>query len=138
MGGVVGMGGAGFPTHVKLSPPEDKPIKYLIVNAAECEPYITSDDRRIVEQGEDVVDGLKICMELLGLEKGYIGIEENKPDAIKKLKKITDGSVRVVKLKAKYPQGGEKQLIKAVTGKKVPMGGLPADAGAIVINVDTA
>ena len=106
MGGVVGMGGAGFPTHVKLSPPEDKPIKYLIVNAAECEPYITSDDRRIVEQGEDVVDGLKICMDLLGLETGYIGIEANKPDAIKKLNEITDSSVKVVKLKTKYPQGG--------------------------------
>ena len=88
MGGVVGMGGAGFPTHVKLSPPEDKPIKYIIVNAAECEPYLTSDDRRIVEQGEDVVDGLKICMELLGLETGYIGIEANKPEAYKKLKEI--------------------------------------------------
>lgn len=138
MGGIVGMGGAGFPTHVKLSPPEDKPIKYLIVNAAECEPYLTSDHRRIVEQGEDVVDGLKICMELLGLDKGYIGIEANKPDAYKKLKEITDSSIKVVKLKTKYPQGGEKQMIKAVTGKKVPMGGLPADAGAIVINVDTA
>ena len=138
MGGVVGMGGAGFPTHVKLSPPEDKPINYLIVNAAECEPYLTSDDRRIVEQGEDVIDGLKICMELLGLDVGYIGIEANKPDAYKKLLEITDNSIKVVKLKTKYPQGGEKQMIKAVTGKKVPAGGLPADAGAIVINVDTA
>ena len=138
MGGVVGMGGAGFPTHVKLSPPEDKPIRYIIVNAAECEPYLTSDDRRIVEQGEEVIEGLKICMDLFGLDVGYIGIEANKPDAIKKLEAITDNSVKVVKLKTKYPQGGEKQLIKAVTGKKVPMGGLPADAGAIVINVDTA
>ena len=138
MGGIVGMGGAGFPTHVKLSPPEEKPIKYLIVNAAECEPYLTSDDRRIVEQGETVVDGLKICMDLLGLENGYIGIEANKPDAYKKLKEITDDTIKVVRLKTKYPQGGEKQMIKAVTGKKVPMGGLPADAGAIVINVDTA
>lgn len=137
-GGVVGMGGAGFPTHVKLSPPEDKPISYLIVNAAECEPYLTSDHRRLLEQGEEVVSGLKICMELLGLKNAYIGIEANKMDAAKHLKDITDDSIKIVPLKTKYPQGGEKQLIYAVCGKKVPAGGLPSDAGAIVINVDTA
>lgn len=138
MGGLVGMGGAGFPTHVKLSPPEDKPITHLIVNAAECEPYLTSDHRRLLEQGEEVLEGLKICMNLLGLSKGYIGIEANKKDAAEHLKKIKDDSIEVVLLKTKYPQGGEKQMIKAVCGKKVPMGGLPADVGVIVINVDTA
>lgn len=138
MGGIVGMGGAGFPTHVKLSPPEEKPITHIIVNAAECEPYLTSDHRRLLEQGEEVLDGLKICMELFGLKKGYIGIEANKMDAAKHLEEIKDDSVEVVLLKTKYPQGGEKQMIKAVCGKKVPMGGLPADVGVIVINVDTA
>lgn len=138
MGGIVGMGGAGFPTHVKLSPPDDKPITHLIVNAAECEPYLTSDHRRLLEQGEEVLDGLKICMSLLGLDTGYIGIEANKMDAVKHLSEIADSSIRIVPLKTKYPQGGEKQMIKAVCGKKVPMGGLPADVGVIVINVDTA
>lgn len=138
MGGVAGMGGAGFPTHVKLSPPEDKVITHIIVNAAECEPYITSDHRRLLEQGEDVLDGLKICMELLGLEKGYVGIEANKMDAAKHLKELSDSSIEIVPLKTKYPQGGEKQLIKAICNKKVPMGGLPADVGVIVINVETA
>lgn len=138
MGGVVGMGGAGFPTHIKLSPPEDKPITHLILNAAECEPYLTSDHRRLLEQGDEVVSGLKICMKLLGIEKGYIGIEANKMDAAKKLSEMTEASVEIVPLKTKYPQGGEKQLIRAITGKKVPMGGLPADVGVIVINVDTA
>lgn len=138
MAGIVGMGGAGFPTHVKLSPPEDKEITHIIVNAAECEPYLTSDHRRLLEQAEDVIYGLKICMQLLGLEKGYIGIEANKTDAAEEVAAIKDNSVEVVMLKTKYPQGGEKQMIKAVTGKKVPMGGLPADVGAVVINVDTA
>ena len=138
LGGVVGMGGAGFPTHVKLSPPEEKPISHIIVNAAECEPYLTSDHRRLLEQGEDVIDGLKICMNLLGLDVGYIGIEANKMDAAKHLEEISDDTIKIVPLKTKYPQGGEKQMIKAVCGKKVPMGGLPADVGVIVINVDTA
>ena len=138
LGGVVGMGGAGFPTHVKLSPPEEKPISHIIVNAAECEPYLTSDHRRLLEQGEEVIDGLKICMNLFGLDVGYIGIEANKMDAAKHLGEISDDTIKIVPLKTKYPQGGEKQMIKAVCGKKVPMGGLPADVGVIVINVDTA
>lgn len=138
MAGIVGMGGAGFPTHIKLSPPEDKKITHIIVNAAECEPYLTSDHRRLLEQTEDVLEGLKICMNLLGLSKGHIGIEANKMDAVEVLNAKKDDSVEVVILKTKYPQGGEKQMIKAVTGKNVPMGGLPADAGVIVINVDTA
>ncbi len=136
--GIVGMGGAGFPTHVKLSPPEEKKITHLIVNAAECEPYLTSDHRRLLESGEDVVLGLRICMKLFGLEKGHIGIEANKPDAADAIRQLKDESIEVVELKTKYPQGSEKQLIKAVTGKTVPMGGLPADVGVVVINVDTA
>lgn len=138
MAGIVGMGGAGFPTHIKLSPPKDKKITHIIVNAAECEPYLTSDHRLLLEQTEDILDGLKICMKLLGLEKGHIGIEANKMDAVDAIMKKKDDSIEVCVLKTKYPQGGEKQIIKAVTGKKVPMGGLPADVGAIVINVDTA
>ncbi len=136
--GIVGMGGAGFPTHVKLSPPEGKEVKYLIMNAAECEPYLTSDHRRILEQAEEVVFGFRICLKLFDLEKGYIGIEANKPDAAKRLRDLKDNKIEVVELKTKYPQGSEKHIIKAITGKKVPAGGLPVDAGAIVINVDTA
>ena len=136
--GVVGMGGAGFPTFVKLSPPKEKTVTHLIINAAECEPYLTSDHRRLLEQGEMVVDGLKICLELFGLKKGYIAIEANKPDAIKKLKALNDSRIEVVPLKTKYPQGSEKHIIKAVSGREVPSGGLPVDVGAIVMNVDTA
>ena len=136
--GVVGMGGAGFPTFVKLSPPEGKKVTHLIVNAAECEPYLTSDHRRLLEQGDKVVKGLKICLNLFGLNKGYIGIEANKPDAIAALKALNDDKVEIVTLKTKYPQGSEKHLIKAVSGREVPSGGLPVDVGAIVMNVDTA
>ncbi len=136
--GAVGMGGAGFPTHVKLSPPEGKKVTHLIVNAAECEPYLTSDHRRLLEQGEKVVKGLKICLGLFDLKKGYIAIEVNKSNAIKKLKSLGDERVEIVPLKTKYPQGSEKHLIKAVSGREVPSGGLPVDVGAIVMNVDTA
>ena len=136
--GVVGMGGAGFPVYVKLSPPEEKKVTHLIVNAAECEPYLTSDHRRLLEQGEKVLKGLKICLDLFGLEKGYVGIEANKPDAIDALIKLNDSKVKIVPLKTKYPQGSEKHLIKAITGREVPSGCLPVDVGAIVINVDTA
>lgn len=136
--GVVGMGGAGFPTFIKLSPPKDKKVTHLIVNAAECEPYLTSDHRRLLEQGERVVKGLKICLSLFDLPKGYIGIEANKPDAIKALKALNDDKIEIVSLKTKYPQGSEKHLIKAVSGREVPSGGLPVDVGAIVMNVDTA
>ncbi|MDD6734929.1 MAG: electron transport complex subunit RsxC [Clostridiales bacterium] len=136
--GIVGMGGAGFPTHAKLSPPKDKKVTHLIINAAECEPYLTSDHRRLLETPEKVVAGLRICMRLFGLDKGYIGIEANKPDAVEAIKSLNDSKIEIVELKTKYPQGSEKQLIKAVTGKSVPSGGLPVDVGAIVINVDTA
>ena len=136
--GVVGMGGAGFPVFVKLSPPEEKKVTHLIINAAECEPYLTSDHRRLLEQGEKVVRGLKICPGLFGLNKGYIGIEANKPDAIAALKALNDEKIEIVPLRTKYPQGSEKHLIKAVSGREVPSGGLPVDVGAIVMNVDTA
>lgn len=136
--GIVGMGGAGFPTHVKLSPPKDKTITHVIVNGAECEPYLTSDHRRMLESPEEVLGGLKIAMKILGLSEGWIGIEANKPDAISKMEEIKDANIHIVPLKTKYPQGAEKQLIYAVTRRQVPSGGLPADAGAIVLNVDTA
>ena len=137
--GIVGMGGAGFPTHVKLSPPSDKTISHVIVNGAECEPYLTADHRRMLEMPEEIIDGLHIAMRILGLDRGYIGIEENKPDAIQLLGEYAAkaGDITVVSLKTKYPQGAEKQLIKAITGRQVPSGGLPADAGAIVLNIDT-
>ncbi len=137
--GIVGMGGAGFPTHVKLSPAPDKKITHVIVNGAECEPYLTSDHRRMLEIPEEIIDGLQIAMNALGLNEGYIGIELNKADAIEVLKNKTAGisNINIIELKTKYPQGAEKQLIYAVTGKQVPSGGLPADVGAVVMNIDT-
>lgn len=136
--GLVGMGGATFPTHIKLSPPPDKKIEYIIVNGAECEPYLTSDYRAMLEYPEEIIYGLKAVMKIFGLNVGYIGVEDNKKDGIESLKKVADGGIKVVTLKTKYPQGSEKHLIKVITGKEVPSGKLPADAGAIVINVDTA
>ena len=136
--GIVGMGGAGFPTHVKLSPPPEKKITHVIVNGAECEPYLTSDHRRMLEIPEEVIDGLQIIMKALQLSDGYIGIEVNKPDAIIEMKKAANGtSIKIVELKTKYPQGAEKQLIYAITKKQVPAGGLPSDVGVIVMNIDT-
>ncbi len=137
--GIVGMGGAAFPTYVKLSPPPDKKIEHIIINGAECEPYLTSDHRVMLETPEEVITGLKIIMKVFGLKKGYIGIEENKQDAIKVMKEHVSKAegIEVVVLKTKYPQGAEKQLIKVITGKEVPSGGLPADVGAVVNNIDT-
>lgn len=137
--GMVGLGGAGFPTHVKLAPPEGCKIDYLIINGAECEPYLTSDHRRMLEYPDSLIDGVKIVMHILGLKKAYIGIESNKRDVIIKLKDLLgkDSPISVMDLKPKYPQGAEKQLIKAITGRSVPPGKLPADAGAVVINADT-
>ena len=138
--GIVGMGGAAFPTHVKLSPPPGKNVDTVILNGAECEPYLTSDHRLMVENPEAVIFGLKAFMKALKVNKGFIGIENNKPDAIKaiyKAAKAEDG-IEVVALKTKYPQGAEKQLIQACTGREVPSGGLPADAGVVVNNVGTA
>lgn len=137
--GIVGMGGAGFPTHVKLSPPPEKKITHLIVNGAECEPYLTSDHRRMIEEPEKIIGGLEIAMKILSLDEGYIGIEKNKQGAIEILsEKANDGNgIHVLSLKTKYPQGAEKQLIYAVTKRRVPSGGLPADVGAVVLNIDT-
>ena len=138
--GIVGMGGAGFPTHVKLSPPKEKKITHVIVNGAECEPYLTSDHRKMLENPDEVLLGLKTVMHIFGLKEGYVGIETNKPDAIESMKAeaAKSGDIHIVPLKTKYPQGAEKQLINAVSGKVVPAGGLPADVGCVVINVDTA
>lgn len=136
--GIVGMGGAAFPTHVKLMPPADKKIDTIIVNCSECEPYLTSDYRVMVETPEEIVTGLMVVLYRFGIENGHIAIEDNKPLAIEKMKEACkDTPITVDVLKTKYPQGGEKQLIYAVTKRKVPMGGLPADAGTIVINTDT-
>lgn len=135
--GIVGMGGAGFPTFIKLNP--NKKIDYVLVNGAECEPYITSDHRRMLENPEDLIDGLKIAMKILSLDKGYFGIEANKQDAIKSLQDALSDTpeISVKVLKTKYPQGGEKQLIKAITGRSVPSGKLPADVGVVVLNIYT-
>lgn len=138
--GIVGMGGATFPTHVKLSPPKEKPIDVVILNGAECEPYLTSDHRLMLEKSKEIVDGLKILMRILNVSKGYIGIESNKPDAIEVMIKAVAGSpeIKVWPVKVKYPQGAEKMLIKAISGRTVPAGGLPMDVGVVVQNVGTA
>ena len=137
--GIVGMGGATFPTHVKLSVPPGKSAEFLIINGVECEPYLTSDHRVMLERGEELLAGVQILARALGVKKSYIGIENNKPDAIAHLTKLAAGSgVEVVPLKVQYPQGGEKQLIAAVTGREVPSGGLPIDVGAVVQNASTA
>ena len=137
--GVVGLGGACFPTHVKLTPKDDKSIDYVIVNAAECEPYITSDYRRLVEQPSEVIEGLKIVLKLFENAKGVIAVENNKPDVIENLKKLTEkeDKISVAELKTKYPQGSERHIIYAVTKGKINSSMLPADAGCIVDNVDT-
>ena len=137
--GIVGMGGAGFPTNVKLSPKNADIIDSIIVNGAECEPYLTSDYRRMVEQTDELVKGLKIVLKIFPDAKGYFGIEDNKPEAIEALLKATENEDRteVVPLKTKYPQGGERSMIYAVTGRKINSKMLPADVGCIVHNVDT-
>lgn len=135
--GIVGMGGASFPTHVKLSGGIGK-IDTIIVNAGECEPYITSDDRLCREMPKELISGIQIIMKILGLQEAHIGIEDNKPEAIRALKaNVADSGVIVDVLPAKYPQGAEKQLIQAITGRQVPSGGLPAEVGCAVINAAT-
>jgi Na+-translocating ferredoxin:NAD+ oxidoreductase subunit C len=137
--GIVGLGGAAFPTHVKLSPPEDKPIDTFILNGCECEPFLTADHRTMLEMPDNVLKGMAIIMKVLGVKKGYIGIESNKPDAVESMQKAANGyGFEVVTVKTKYPQGAEKMLIKAVKKRKVPTGGLPMDIGAVVQNVGTA
>ena len=138
--GIVGMGGATFPTHVKLSVPPGKKAEALIINGVECEPYLTSDHRTMLEHGEEMIVGVTILMKALGVKNAYIGIENNKPDAIEHLRAIAAAypGVEVVPLKVKYPQGGEKQLIAAVTGREVPPPpALPIDVGAVVCNAST-
>ena len=139
--GIVGMGGATFPTHVKLSVPPGKKADVVIINGVECEPYLTSDHRTMLEHGEELIVGVTILMKAVGVQKAYIGIENNKPDAIAHLRQIAAGyaGIEIVPLKVMYPQGGEKQLIAAVTGRQVPPPpALPIDVGAVVCNASTA
>ena len=138
--GIVGMGGATFPTHVKLAVPPGKKAEFLIINGVECEPYLTSDHRVMLERGEELIVGVTILMKALGVGNAFIGIENNKPDAIAHLTALAASyaGVRVVPLKVQYPQGGEKQLIAAVTGREVPPPpALPIDVGAVVCNAST-
>lgn len=139
LAGVVGMGGAAFPAHVKMSPPPEKPIDTLIFNGVECEPYLTADHRMMLEESERILQGVALLQYVFGAGRVVIGIEANKPDAIAHLEQACSGTpVEVVPLEVKYPQGAEKQLISAVTGKEVPSGGLPMDIGVAVHNVSTA
>ena len=139
LAGVVGMGGAAFPAHVKLSPPAEKPIRTLIFNGVECEPYLTSDHRLMLEEPERILQGVALLQYVFGAERVVIGVEANKPDAIALLKEQCAGTpVEIMPLEVKYPQGAEKQLINAVTGGEVPSGGLPMDIGVAVHNVSTA
>ncbi|MBI3592458.1 MAG: electron transport complex subunit RsxC, partial [Nitrospirae bacterium] len=148
--GIVGMGGAAFPAHVKLSPPKEKPVEVVILNGAECEPYLTADYRLMLERPDDVVEGLRILMKVVGVNKGFIGIENNKPDAIEAMTRAVKkspppfskggqgGIIKVCSLEVKYPQGAEKMLIKAAVDREVPARGLPMDVGVVVQNIGTA
>lgn len=138
--GLAGMGGAAFPTHVKLSPPKEKPIETVLINGCECEPFITCDHRQMLEFPDELIEGLQLIMKAVSAKEGYIAIETNKRDAIGLLKEKTASldNIGVIALKTKYPQGSEKQLIEAVSKKQVPSGGLPADVGYLVQNVGTA
>jgi electron transport complex protein RnfC len=138
--GIVGMGGATFPSHVKMMVPEGKKAEYLIINGVECEPYLTSDHRVMLERGQEMMIGIIILMKALGVEKGIIGIENNKPDAISHLQSLTGQfpAIQVVPLKVRYPQGGEKQLIKALLNREVPSGKLPIETRCVVQNAGTA
>ena len=137
--GVVGLGGACFPTHVKLLPPPGKKAEVLIVNGVECEPYLTCDHQLMLEHGEEIIIGIQILMRALGIDKAVIGIEKNKPDAIARMRELASRTlgISVQPLRLKYPQGGEKQLIDACIGRQVPSGALPIEVGAVVDNVAT-
>lgn len=136
--GIVGMGGAAFPTHVKLSPPDDKPIEVVIANGIECEPYLTADHRLMLENPEAVAAGLSLTMEMVGAKRAVIGIEANKPDALLEMQSLDlPPGIEVAQLPVMYPQGAEKQLIYALLGREVPTGGLPMDVGVVVQNVGT-
>lgn len=138
--GIVGMGGATFPTHVKLSPPPGKVAEVLIINGVECEPYLTSDHRLMVEKGEEVLIGVQLLMKAIGVNRAIIGIENNKKDAIALLQQLAEKKmgIEVCPLKLKYPQGSEKQLIDATIGRQVPSGALPIEVGAVIQNIGTA
>lgn len=138
--GIVGLGGATFPAHVKLSPPPGKTCDVLIINGVECEPYLTSDHRLMLEKGEELLVGIRLLMTALNVKEAIIGIENNKPDAIAHMEKLASEyeGIRVQPLKVQYPQGGEKQLIDACMGRQVPSGKLPIEVGAVVHNVGTA
>jgi len=138
--GIVGLGGAAFPTHLKLSPRNKQHVDAVILNGCECEPYLTGDDRLMQEAPEKVVAGMEIIMKILKVNQGYIAVEDNKPNAIASLKKFTYGkeNLKIIPLKTRYPQGAEKILVKILLGREVPGGGLPADVGVIIHNVETA
>ncbi len=142
--GIIGIGGAGFPSHVKLSPPPNNPVDTLILNGAECEPYITADHRQMLEKSADIVEGAKIILKILGITNCHIGIENNKPDAIAAMSQAAAAAstpsarIAVRPLRVKYPQGSEKQLIQSITGRKVPGFALPSAVGVVVHNVSTA
>jgi electron transport complex protein RnfC len=138
--GIVGLGGAAFPTHVKLSPPPDKKLEMYILNGAECEPYLTCDDRLMRERARDVLAGLKLLMKGVGLTRGIIAVESNKPEAVAALNEqvLKEPGISLEVVRVKYPQGAEKQLINALTGREVPSGGLPMDVGVGINNVGTA
>ncbi len=138
--GIVGMGGAGFPTHYKMVPPAGTKVEMVVLNGAECEPYLTADYRLMMEESEQVVLGLRLLMKALGADKGCIGVEEDKSEAIAALKQAREAfpDIEVIPLQVKYPQGSEFMLIRAITGKELPVGRLPAELGVIVNNVATA
>lgn len=135
--GITGMGGAAFPTHVKLSPPKEKKIDHLLINGAECEPFLTCDHRIMLEETNHLLYGIKALKKALNVKKASVVVEDNKKDAIQKLKLTLGKEAQVIEVETKYPQGGEKQLIKAVSNKEVPSGGLPMDVGFVVVNVGT-
>lgn len=141
--GIVGIGGAGFPTHVKLKPPADNPVDTLLLNGAECEPYITADHRTMLEKADEVIEGARILLKILGIETCVVGIENNKPDAIRAMTDAANAvtgkgcKISIAPLQVKYPQGSEKQLIQAITGRKVPAMALPSAVGVVVHNVAT-
>lgn len=138
--GIVGMGGAAFPTIVKLSPPKEKPIDTVILNGSECEPYLTGDYRLMLEKPEEIIEGLKILMKVLGVSSGFVGIEDNKPEAVKAMQTAAEGqnNIKVCSLPTKYPEGAEKMLIKVLTGREVPPRALPMDVRVVVHNISTS
>ncbi|NLG92378.1 MAG: RnfABCDGE type electron transport complex subunit C, partial [Clostridiales bacterium] len=139
--GLVGLGGAGFPTHVKLNVPKDKKLDTLIINAAECEPYITADSREVLENTQAIFDGISVVRNILKIDRVILAIEDNKPNGIQKLKALAESDenaedrIRILPLPSRYPQGAEKVLVKACTNREIPIGKLPADVGCLVMNV---